>query len=139
MWKVIILDFPPNLLAHWTSIGAAFRVHLQIRFQIEALDVLAVLAARRQRYPLECDGTLERHLQRGLLHAGRHIFRGRVRRIGTASRSCGRRRCRWRLLLAGAEVALDLVGALFERHQVTFEQTLDNVADGRPVDKLQNE
>lgn len=88
-----------DLLAHRTAPRAALRVHLQIRFEIEALDVLAFLPSGRQRYPLEGDRTLERHLQRCLLHAAA----GQLLLVGAAVAVVR--------LLAGAEVAFDLVGA----------------------------
>ena len=51
------------LLADGTFPGSAVAVHLQVGFQVEALDVFALVSARRKSYPLESDGTFQRHLK----------------------------------------------------------------------------
>ena len=45
-----------NLLANGTFPRASIAVHLKVGFQIEALDVFALVPSGRQCYPLEGDG-----------------------------------------------------------------------------------
>ena len=54
---------PQSVPADGTAPGAPLAVHLQVGLQVEALDVFAVVAPRRQRDPLVRDGTLERYLR----------------------------------------------------------------------------
>lgn len=52
-----------SLLAHRASPVATFTVECQVRLEVEALDVLAVVTSRWKCYSLGGDGTLERDLQ----------------------------------------------------------------------------
>ena len=50
------LKWKKNLLANGTFPRASIAVHLKVGFQIEALDVFALVPSGRQCYPLEGDG-----------------------------------------------------------------------------------